>query len=155
MHYSTRCGGSQKHAVYTGRRQQEGKRMSVSVFSAQTFLQGHGLPWWCKWPRICLPVQEMEKTRFDPWVGKISWRRKGQTSISCLENSMDRGAWRATVHGIAKRGRWNLEFTPQFPFRLSTCLLVLKIWTPVPLVWLWLFRENKIIMKVIARGEIF
>ena len=21
---------------------------------------------------------------------------------SCLENSMDRGAWRATVHGIAK-----------------------------------------------------
>ena len=22
---------------------------------------------------------------------------------SCLENSMDRGAWRATVHGVAKR----------------------------------------------------
>ena len=24
------------------------------------------------------------------------------SSISCLENSMDRGAWRATVPGIAK-----------------------------------------------------
>ena len=23
---------------------------------------------------------------------------------SCLENPMDRGAWRATVHGVAKRG---------------------------------------------------
>ena len=23
-------------------------------------------------------------------------------SISCLENSMDRGAWRATIHRIAK-----------------------------------------------------
>ena len=23
---------------------------------------------------------------------------------SCLENSMDRGAWRATVHGVAKSG---------------------------------------------------
>jgi len=24
------------------------------------------------------------------------------TSIFCLENSTDRGAWRATVHGVAK-----------------------------------------------------
>jgi len=24
---------------------------------------------------------------------------------SCLENPMDRGAWRATVHGVAKRVR--------------------------------------------------
>ena len=24
---------------------------------------------------------------------------------SCLENSMDRGAWRATVHGVTKRNR--------------------------------------------------
>ena len=23
--------------------------------------------------------------------------------VSCLENSMDRGAWQATVHGVAKR----------------------------------------------------
>ena len=26
---------------------------------------------------------------------------------SCLENSMDRGAWRATVHGVAKS--WTLR----------------------------------------------
>ena len=25
---------------------------------------------------------------------------------SCLENSMDRGAWRVTVHGVAKSQRW-------------------------------------------------
>ena len=25
---------------------------------------------------------------------------------SCLENPMDRGAWRATVHGVAKSQRW-------------------------------------------------
>ena len=30
------------------------------------------------------------------------WRRKWQPTPVCLENSMDRGAWRATVHGIAK-----------------------------------------------------
>ena len=40
---------------------------------------------------------------FDPWVGKIPWRSKWQPlQYSCLENSMDRGAWRATVHWIAK-----------------------------------------------------
>ena len=29
---------------------------------------------------------------------------------SCLENSMDRGAWWATVHGIAKRWTWLSDF---------------------------------------------
>ena len=36
-------------------------------------------------------------------VGKIPWRWKWQcTSLSCLGNPMDRGAWQAAVHGIAK-----------------------------------------------------
>ena len=33
---------------------------------------------------------------FDPWVGKIRWRRKWQ--YSCLGNLMDRGVWPATAH---------------------------------------------------------
>ena len=34
---------------------------------------------------------------------RTGWNRKWQpTLVSCLENSMDRGAWQATVHGIAK-----------------------------------------------------
>ena len=34
----------------------------------------------------------------DPWVGKIPEEGKGYPlQYSCLENSMDRGAWRATV----------------------------------------------------------
>ena len=35
-------------------------------------------------------------------VGKIPWRRAWQPMPSCLENLMDRGAWWATVHGVAK-----------------------------------------------------
>ena len=32
------------------------------------------------------------------------WRREWQpTQYSCLGNSMDRGAWRDTVHGVTKR----------------------------------------------------
>ena len=39
----------------------------------------------------------------DPWVKKIPWRGKGNPlQYSCLENSMDRGAWQATVHGVAE-----------------------------------------------------
>ena len=40
---------------------------------------------------------------FDPWMGKIPWRRAWQpTPVSCLKNTIDRGAWRATVHGVAQ-----------------------------------------------------
>ena len=40
----------------------------------------------------------------DPWVRKIPWRREWLSTpvYSCLENSMDRGSWWATVHGVTK-----------------------------------------------------
>ena len=31
------------------------------------------LPWWLRWERICL---QWERPGFDPWVGKIRWRRE-------------------------------------------------------------------------------
>ena len=41
---------------------------------------------------------------FDPWLGKIPWRRTWQPTPVFLpgEPPMDRGAWQATVHGVAK-----------------------------------------------------
>ena len=54
----------------------------------------------CHW-RIC------KKGRFDPWVRKTPWKRKwNPLQYLCLENSMDRGARRATVHGVAKNRTW-------------------------------------------------
>ena len=57
----------------------------------------------CRRPKRC---------RFNPQVGKIPWRRKWGNSIfsrqeywseySCLENPMDKGAWRGTVQGVTK-----------------------------------------------------
>ena len=44
-----------------------------------------------------------EKHGFDPWVGKIPWRRTWQpTSVFLPGESMGRGAWRATVCGVTK-----------------------------------------------------
>ena len=41
---------------------------------------------------------------FDPWVRKIPWSTGRGTPLqySCLENSLDRGAWGATVHGVTE-----------------------------------------------------
>ena len=49
--------------------------------------------------------------------GKIPWRREGYPfPYSCLENSMDRGAWWVAVHGIAKSRTRLSDFTFTFPF---------------------------------------
>ena len=37
---------------------------------------------------------------FNPWIGKIPWRRAWQ-SILAWRIPIDRGAWQATVHGVA------------------------------------------------------
>ena len=50
-----------------------------------------------------------KRLRFDPWVGKIPGGRHGNPlQYSFLGNLMDRGAWRATVHWVAK-GRTRLK----------------------------------------------
>ena len=40
---------------------------------------------------------------------------------SCLENSMDRGAWWATVHGVAKSRTRLSDFTPSLILFQSSC----------------------------------
>ena len=45
---------------------------------------------------------------------------------SCLENPMDGGAWRATVHGVAKSWTRLSDFTFTFTF----CYLQFSIWIP-------------------------
>ena len=53
----------------------------------------------------------MWETWVQSWVGMISWRREElATAVFCLENSMDREAWEATVHGAAKSPTWLSNF---------------------------------------------
>ena len=63
---------------------------------------------------ICL---QCRRPRFNPWVGKIPGGGNGNSlQHSCLENSMDRGAWRAIDRGVTKeqdmteRLRLSLQF---------------------------------------------
>ena len=42
---------------------------------------------------MVMNLPAMQETGFDPWVGKIPWRREEQpTLVFLLENSMDRRA---------------------------------------------------------------
>ena len=64
---------------------------------------------------------QCSKSGFDPWVGKIPWRRKWHPLLySCLRNPMDRRAWQATVHGVPKSRRRlsNFTFTFLLPVRV-------------------------------------
>ena len=54
----------------------------------------------------------MQETWVQSVVRKIPWRRKWQPlQYSCLENPMDKEAWKTTVHGITKSWTRLSDFT--------------------------------------------
>ena len=59
-------------------------------------------------PRVLYPGVESacqcQRLGFDPWVGKIPLQKEMATHSTVLtwKNPMDRGAWQATVHGVAR-----------------------------------------------------
>ena len=68
-----------------------------------------GLPLTLGFPRgpvvkpLSAAVGGTASLRKTDWVRKMPWRRKQQPlQLSSLRNPMDRGAWRAAVHEVAK-----------------------------------------------------
>ena len=56
--------------------------------------------WWLRRQRICL---QYRIPGCDPWLGRFPQKGNGKPlQNSCLENSMDRGTWKATVNGVSK-----------------------------------------------------
>ena len=66
-----------------------------------------GSPGWLRLQRICLQCRRCRRHRFDPWVRKIpGGGNSSPLQFFCLENSMDREAWQATVCGVTKSQTW-------------------------------------------------
>ena len=63
-----------------------------------------GLPPWLRRGRIHLQCSRPGRYRVDPWVEKIPLEEENGKPLqySCLENPMDRGAWRAPVQRVTK-----------------------------------------------------
>ena len=62
-----------------------------------------GLPRWPNGRESSCQCRRLRRRRFDPWVGAMHWRRTWQpTVVFFLENPVDRGAWQATVEGVAE-----------------------------------------------------
>ena len=69
------------------------------------------------------------RCRFYPWVGKIPWRRKWQsTPVSLPGKSLDRGSWWATVCRVTRSRTWLSDWAPCTYFLgRNICLSLLPI----------------------------
>ena len=55
-----------------------------------------------RWFSVC-QYRRCKRCGFDPWIENISWRRARQPTPGFLPGeSMDRGAWQATIHRVAQ-----------------------------------------------------
>ena len=71
---------------------------------ARVFPGGWALPWWLRRSRICL---QGWRPGFDPWVGKISWRRECQPTLGFFPGeSHGQRSQVSSVLGVAKSWKW-------------------------------------------------
>ena len=84
-----------------------------TIYCHYHFIKGHfnswrylvsGLPRWHSSKESTCQCRRCKRHRFDPWVGKIPWRRKWQPTPVFLPGKFhgQRRVWRATVHGVGK-----------------------------------------------------
>ena len=70
----------------------------------RTYVIPGGLPRWYKWLKnLSANAEDVKDTGLIPASGRSPGGGHGNPfQHSCLENPMDRGAWRATVHRVAE-----------------------------------------------------
>ena len=83
------------------------------IFTLSIFFRKGGLPWWLRWYSIYL---QCRRPGFDPWVGKIPWRRKWQSTPGLLPGKSH--GLRSLV-GYSAWGRKESDMTEQLHFFTS------------------------------------
>ena len=76
-----------------------------------------GFPWWLRGYSVCL---QCERPGFDPWVGKIPWRRKWQPTPVFLPGKFH--GWRSLV-GYGPQGPKESDTTERLHFHFSLLTL--------------------------------
>ena len=72
----------------------------------------HGLPWWLRRQSVYL---QCGRPRFDPWVGKIPWRRKWQSTPVFMPGKSHRGR---SLVGYSPWGHKESDTTEQLHFQV-------------------------------------
>ena len=98
---------------------------------------------------------QCRRCRFDFWVGKIPWRRKWHpTPVFLLGNSMDRGAWWATVHGVTKSQTGLSNYNNCNPIRSVRVVQFLGFTTECSRAWrledAWIYHSAKILSSYLC-----
>ena len=94
-----------------------------------------------------------------PGLGRSPGEGNGNPlQYSCLEYSMDRGAWWATAHGVTKSRIWLSNFTIGFELSCFHCHLFLEfvlISLLISSVTCWLFRKVLFNLHVFVFPTVF
>ena len=76
-------------------------RLGVGVQKGNMGFILYGFPGGANGKESAYQCRRCKRHRLNPWVGKIPRGGNGNPlQYACLENPMDRGAWRATVHTV-------------------------------------------------------
>ena len=93
-------------------------------FLGQEWSPGEGIvyPLQYSWAFLVAQTVKNLPAMQETWVCSLGWEDHlgNPLHYSCLENPMDRGAWHATVHGVAKSWAW-----------LSNWVYMHTIWEPI------------------------
>ena len=82
----------------------------------------------CPWAALVAQMAKRLPPMRETWVQSLGWEeplKKEMTTHSstpCLENPMDRGAWQARAHGVAKSRTQLSDFTSALPLGLGVLL---------------------------------
>ena len=94
----------------------KGAQDLVSLQWFPTFFKSLGFPGGASRNKPACQCRRWKRDGFSPWAGKTPGGKHGNPlQYSCLENSMDRGAWRATVHWVTKSRTWLRDWAPPWP----------------------------------------
>ena len=70
---------------------------------AEFYRLQYGLPWGLRWKELACSAGDIRNVGLIPGLGRSPEEGNGNPlQYSCLESPMDRGAWQATVHKVAK-----------------------------------------------------
>ena len=100
-------------------------KLQVHNLGIQEMSHFLGLPWWLRRLSICL---QCGRPRFDPWVRKIPWRKKLQSTPELLPG---KSHGQRSLVGYSPWGRKDLDTTEQLSISLSingNKILEAQIW---------------------------